>query len=419
MRIALSILLIICSAAAADRPEAASYWSRFRGPNGTGISNDKHVAVQWTETKGVLWKTAIVGLGNSSPVVWGNRIFLQSATEYGKERLLLCVDTASGKIVWSRTVSGSAAPINPRNTLASSTPATDGKRVYALFWNGSALLLHSYDFSGKLVWKRELGAYASQHGAGASPIVYKNKVIVANDQDASSRLMAFDTETGQVAWEVPRPRAVSGTCYSTPFLLEDTGKPSEMIVASTPGLSAYDPETGRECWSWSWPFPGKPLRTVASPVYGRGFIFATSGDGGGDRHMIAVQRIGSGHGAKISLAWESNRLPYVPTMLTWGEHLYWVNDRGVAGCNVARTGETVWTERVGGNVTASPVLIDGKIYAANEDGDVHVFLAEPKFKLLAKNPIGELVRSTPAVADNRLFIRGQKHLICIGAAAGK
>lgn len=135
--------------------------------------------------------------------------------------------------------------------------------------------------------------------------------------------------------------------------------------------------------------------------------------------MIAVQRTGNSSTAKVSLAWESNRLPYVPTMLTWGEHLYWVNDRGVAGCNVARTGETVWTERLGGNVTASPVLIDGKIYAANEDGDVHVFLAEPKFKLLATTPIGELVRSTPAVADNRLFIRGQKHLVCIGATAGK
>ena len=161
---ALSIFLIIFSAAAAEHRGTDSHWSRFRGPNGTGISNDKHVPVQWTETKGILWKTAIAGLGNSSPVVWGNRLFLQSATEDGQERLLLCVDTASGKILWSRTVPGSAATINPRNTLASSTPATDGTRVYALFWDGSGLLLHSYDFSGKLVWKREVGGYASQHG---------------------------------------------------------------------------------------------------------------------------------------------------------------------------------------------------------------------------------------------------------------
>src|SRR5262249_39733615 len=147
--LALSVSLITAYAGPAARREAASQWSRFRGPNGTGISNDKHVPVKWTETQGVLWKTAIVGRGNSSPVLGGNRLFLQSATEDGAERLLLCLDPASGKVLWSRTVPGAPAKINTRNSLASSTPATDGRRVYAVFWNGKALLLHSYDFGGK------------------------------------------------------------------------------------------------------------------------------------------------------------------------------------------------------------------------------------------------------------------------------
>ena len=416
---ALSLWLITGYAGSSDHREAESQWSRFRGQNGTGISNDKHVPVEWTETQGVLWKTVIAGLGNSSPVVWGNRLFLQTATADGSERLLLCLDPASGKVLWSQAVSGSPAKVHTRNSLASSTPATDGRRVYALFWDGKSLLLHSYDFTGKLIWKRDLGAVVSPHGPGASPIVYKNRVILFNDHDESSRLMAFDTETGQTAWEIPRPVSANGTCYSTPFLLEEAGNPPELVVAGTSGLTGYEPSTGQECWSWTWPFPQRALRTVASAVFGDGIIFAASGDGGGNRHMVAVEKTGRGHDAKLSLAWESNRLPYVPTMVAWRDHLYWVNDRGVAGCNVAKTGETVWTERLGGNVSSSPILIDGKIYVGNEEGDVHVFLAEPTFKLLATNPVGELVRSTPAVADNRLFIRGEKHLICIGEDAGK
>ena len=188
------------------------------------------------------------------------------------------------------------------------------------------------------------------------------------------------------------------------------------MVVSTAGITGYDPETGSRRWHWAWPFGRKPLRTVGSPIYSDGLLFATSGDGGGDRHMVAVRL--EGPDGKPQLAWESKRgFPYVPTMLASSEYLYWVNDGGIAACHLARTGDSVWIERLGGNFAASPVLAGGKIYAAGEDGDVYVFRAGPKFELLARNPLGEVVRATPAVARGRLFIRGLNHLFCIGAPA--
>jgi outer membrane protein assembly factor BamB len=397
-----------------------SPWPRFRGPNGEGIAADRDIPVQWTDKEGVLWKTAIPGLGNSSPIVWGDRIFLQSATQDGRERLLLCLNVADGKILWSRSLPGSRAHINPKNSLASSTPATDGQRIYTLFWDGTKVFVHAFDFQGKHLWSRDLGRFTSQHGPGTSPIVYEDKVFIANDQDGAAAVYALDARDGKVVWQAPRP--AFRACYSVPFVLERPGHPAELIVASTAGITGYNPRTGGENWKYSWSFTGMALRTVACPLYTGGLVFANSGDGSGARHLIAVKAGGTGDVTPTNLAWEwkKNRpFPYVPTLLSYGEHLYFVNDRGEAGCAVARSGDLVWTEHLCDAVTASPVLIDGKIYAISEDGVVYVFQAAPSFKLLAKNLLGEPVSATPAVADNRLFIRTKAHLLCIGKPSEK
>jgi outer membrane protein assembly factor BamB len=393
-------------------PQAPVDWPRFRGPNGTGISSEVGIPAAWSETSGVLWKTALPGAGNSSPIVSRDRVFVQSASPDGRERLLLCLDAAGGRILWTRAAQGAPARINPRNTLASSTPATDGRRVYALSWDGAGVALAAYDFEGEPVWRRDLGAFSSEHGAGASPVVYGGKVFLADDADGQSALVALDAATGKPVWQ--DSRTAFAACYSTPFLLERQGRPADLVVVSTAGITGYDPETGSRRWHWAWPFVRKPLRTVGSPIYSDGLLFATSGDGGGDRHMVALRL--EGPDGKPELAWESKRgFPYVPTMLVSSEYLYWVNDGGIAACHLARTGDGVWTERLGGNFAASPVLAGGKIYAAGEDGDVYVFRAAPKFELLARNALGEMVRATPAVARGRLFIRGRNHLFCIGA----
>lgn len=403
----LTVSLVLACAAAVQ----AENWARFRGPNGAGIAADKDIPVQWDKTN-ILWKTPIPGMGNSSPVVWEDRIFLHSAKPDGSERLLICLNT-DGKILWTKSVAGSLARTHLRNTMASSTPATDGERVYVLFWDGNNQTIHAYDFQGELMWSQPLGPYKSQHGAGHSPIVVKGLVILNNDQDGDAKLLALDATTGKPVWEAAR--TPFRACYSTPFLRQRADGSEELIVTTTAGITAYDPKNGAEHWSWTWAFDGMPLRTVGSAIAHNGAIYAISGDGSGARHMVAVKAGDKGDVTQTNLMWENKRtLPYVPSLLAKGDHIYFTNDRGIAGCCDAKTGEIVWSERLGGGFTASPVMIDGNIYAISEDGNVFVFPAEPEFKQLARNQLGEGVMASPAVSNNRLYIRGKEHLFCIG-----
>jgi outer membrane protein assembly factor BamB len=402
-------VLVLLGTVVADL--SAANWPRFRGPNGTGIAADKNIPVEFGEDKNLLWKTAVPGVGHSSPIVWENRLFMESASPDGKDRLLVCIDTGKGKVLWSKAVSGSKAHTHAKNSLASSTPATDGERIYTSFWDGQDVFLHAFDFKGKELWKRDMGSFKSQHGSGGSPVVWQDKVFFNFDQDGAAAILAFDAKTGKPLWQ--KTREPFRACYSTPFLLEKGDTAAELIVSSTAGVTSYKPDTGDINWDWVWKFNEKmPQRTVGSPIFSNGLILANSGDGSGSRATVAVQP-----GTKPSLVWSGGKsFPYVPTMLTRGEYIYFVNDRGLAACHEAKTGTEVWNERLGGSFHASPVLIDGKVYAPGEDGFVYVFAAEPQFKLLAKNALGngEYFVATPAVANGQLYIRGKSHLYCIG-----
>jgi outer membrane protein assembly factor BamB len=406
------MLLALAGCMALAATVAADNWPRFRGPNGTGISADKDIPVKWT-AEDVLWKTPLPGFGHSSPIVWGDRIFLQSSTGDAKERMLLCLDTATGKVLWSKSAPATKGKTHPRSSQASGTPATDGELVYTAFWDGNNLALFAYDFKGDLKWSKDLGEFVSQHGAGHSPIVWKDRVFLANDQDGSSVLLAFDAKTGKELWKTPRK--AFRACYSTPLLREKANGETELLVVSTAGVSGYDPLTGKENWHFTWEFSGMALRTVSSPVLAGDLILATSGDGSGPRHAIAVKLGGKGDVSATNLVWENRKsLPYVPSPLVRGEYLYTVNDAGIAACYEAKTGAEIWTHRLASKVTASPVMIDGKIYSVGEDGKVYVFEAAPKYKELGVSALGESVSATPAVADNRLYVRGDEHLFCIG-----
>jgi outer membrane protein assembly factor BamB len=414
----LRLALLLCGLSACGLAGAAD-WPRFRGPNGAGTAADKDVPVRWA-AKDVLWKAALPGVGHSSPVVVGGRIYLQSATP--KERLLICLDAAKGTVLWQKAAPGGKGTTHVKNSLASSTPAADGERVYAVFWDGKRVGLFAYDLKGEPLWKQDLGAFTSQHGPGFSPIVHDGKVIVYNDQDGSAALLAFDAKTGRKAWQAER--LAFRSCYSTPFVLEQGRGAGQLIVASTAGISGYDPNSGAEAWHYTWSFPDMPLRTVASPVAADGLVYATCGDGRGDRGMIAVRLGGKGDVTKTHLAYRKDSgTPYVPTPLAHGGHLYTVTDDGAAVCYVAKTGAEVWRRRLDARVakvSASPVLIDGKVYAADERGEVYVFEASPAaFKLLGKSSVGEGVFATPAVADGRLYVRGRNHLFCIGKPAAR
>lgn len=398
-------------------PVEAGNWSRFRGPNGTGVAIDQDLPVQFQD-KNILWKVPVPGVGNSSPIVWENRLFLQTATGDGKERLLLCLDTSTGKTVWSKSIPGQKAKTHVKNTLASASAVTDGETVYIPFWDGQGVHMTAYNFQGEQLWSRNLGPWTSQHGPGHSPILFQDKIIYVNDMDGLATLFALDKKTGKTVWQVPREAYRSSYC--TPSLLEWPGAAPELVVVSTTSVDSYNPADGSNNWKWHWKFTGKmPLRAIASPIISDDTLFVQSGDGGGDRHACGIHLHGPAAQAKPTTAWENKKdFPYVSCLLGRNGHAYFVNDRGFAGCYHARTGKQVWFERLGEavNFTSSPVLVDGRIYAASEEGDVYVFAANTSFKLLAKNALGERFRASPAVADGRLYLRGQHHLFCIGKA---
>jgi outer membrane protein assembly factor BamB len=393
----------------------AADWPRFRGPNGSGISNDRGVPVEIGESTNLLWKVEIPGLGNSSPIVSRQRIFLQTATEDGSQRLLLCLNLADGKQIWSQSTSGGTAHTHDKNTLASGTAATDDTRVYMPFWDGHRLSVSAYDFDGKPAWTTDLGPFpGGQHGAGHSPIVVGGKVVLANDQDGSSVVVALDAADGEIAWKLPRKAYMSS--FSTPVVLERSGAAPEVLVTSADGVSGYDVANGIEKWKWIWESNTAHLRTVGSPILSQGLVFFSGGNGPGARHVVAVNLHDRADGRAPDLAWElRNTFPYVPCMLSRGEYLYFINDSGIAGCYVAKTGESVWTNRLpGGNVTASPVMVEDRIYAFSETGHAFVFAADTDFSLLASAELNEGVMASPAVADGRLLVRGKHHLYCFG-----
>lgn len=415
----------------------ADPWPRFRGPNGTGFASDKDVPLQFSEKENILWKAAIPGAGISSPVIWGKNVFIHSSKADGSERMLLCLDADTGATRWTAKIPARKAHTHGLNTLASSTPATDGEAVYVAFWDGKNILMCGYDLDGRPLWRRDLGPWASEHGPGASPIVYQDAVILANDMDKeikgkkvqpgksmpnASTLLAFNKKTGVPIWR--SPREPHRACYSAPIVLTRAGGSPELVVTSTTAVTGYDPTTGAKLWNWPWVHVAKsPLRTIAGSVYVDGLLVSFSGDGGGARHTVALALKGTGPQTETKKVWENTRgkvLPYVPCPLVRGDHIYFVNDGGFAGCTDARTGKALWYERLPGvGFTASPVLIGSKMVAPSDQGDVYVFAAEPTYAEPTRNRLAESIRATPAVADGRLYLRGQAHLYCIGRPKGK
>jgi outer membrane protein assembly factor BamB len=403
---------LACAAALAAAP--AADWPRFRGPNGSGAGDDVELPAEFDGAKGALWTVPIPGTGHSSPVVSGGKLFVQSAVGEGSERMLLCLDAATGKTLWARSQSGGLFKgLHKYNSLASSTPAVDGSRVYSLFWDGKDLSLTAYDFDGHTVWQQPIGPFKSQHGAGTSPVVYGDVVYLNYDQDGAAALLAFDAKTGSPLWH--QERKPYRACYSSP-VMRDTPAGPELIVSTTTALTGYDAKSGKRNWNWDWSWSDykTPLRTVASPVVSGDLVFTNSGEGAGNSAAAAVEAGGPGKAPR--LVWEKKKgVPYVTSMLAKGEHLFAVTDRGgVASCYVARTGREVWTERLGGQVFASPVLAGDKVVAVNGDGAVFVFRAADKFERLGGGDLRQQVKATPAVADGRLYVRGERDLFCFG-----
>jgi len=410
-RIVLALLLVLLSVVGVV--SRAEDWPQFRGPSGQGHSSETGVPFEWSESRNVVWKTPLPGLGWSSPSVAGGRVWLTTAIKdrNGGSLRALAYDVETGREVVNTEVFHvrSVDPLNPKNTRASPTPIVDGGRVYVHFGaDGTAALTTE----GEIIWKTRF-EYQSQHGDGGSPVLYADLLILSCDGDDEAFVVALDKQTGKVRWKTPRRRPFD-QAYSTPLVIR-VGDRDEVISVGAYRTGAYDPQSGQEIWRVSYPvdFP-EGFSNVMRPVYGDGLVFISGGFN--EPSFLAVRPDGAGDVTKTHVAWTLKRgAPLTPSPLLVGDELYIVSDAGIASCLDARTGRALWQQRLGGNYSASPIFADGRIYFLSEEGVATVIAPGTPFRRLATNELDGATLASIAVSNGSIFIRTAAHLYRIGA----
>jgi outer membrane protein assembly factor BamB len=408
----------------------AADWPQWRGPEGTGVSQEKQLPIIWHEGRSVVWKCPLPEWGASTPAIWGDAIFVTSHTVQNR-LLLLRIDKRSGQIVWTQEVgSGDAVREAPQRStqkfhrlhnLASPSPVTDGKVVVAHFGNGD---LAAYDFGGKQLWKKNLqdeyGPYSIWWGHANSPVLFEDTAISVCMQDSladrrdkpvESYLVAHDSRSGQVRWKVPRQtRASAEECdaYTTP-LLTRLGDATQIVVMGGNQLDAYDPGSGQQLWFLEGLIGG---RTVTGPTVAAGVIYATRGMKG---PLVAVRPSKLGELNHRCILWDHNEgTPDTCSPVVWGNLLFVVSDNGAARCFDASSGNLQWNERLKGEYKASPIAAEGRIFFLNTRGLCTVVSAAPRFDKLVENQLDDETIASPATSEGRIYIRGRKSLYCIG-----
>ncbi len=395
--------------------DAMKYWSRWRGPSGQGWVDGATYPDTWSPTENVIWKVKVPGRGHSSPIVWGDNIFLTTAAEDGSNRSVLCFRRSDGKMLWQTAVpAAEAEKLYAKNSYASASVSTDGKLVYAYFGNAGLVAL---DFTGKQIWHAGFGTITLYHGPGGSPLLYRDRLILFQEQRLMDRsiptdpgfIVAIEKTTGRELWRQKRNPQPG---WGTPIAVQ-VGDHTEIIVSSSRRIDAYDPDSGKLLWYCS----GNTVEVIPTPVVGHGMIYACSGRAG---PTIAVRPGGSGDVTATSVVWTSPKgSSFVPSPLLLGDYLYTINDMvSIATCHNAGTGEIIGQLRLGEAVregfSASPVAVGGNIFFTNDEGDTFVLSQPPDFKLVRVNRLGERTLASPALVDGRWYFRTQDHLICVG-----
>jgi outer membrane protein assembly factor BamB len=383
-------------------------WPRWRGPSGQGIVPDGAYPDAWSPTENVVWKVPVPGKGNASPIIWRDRIYLTTAVDGGKQRLVLCFNRADGKLLWqSGPKVEKVEGVYSKNSHASATPSTDGQRIYVYFGNGG---LYACDLSGQESWHTPLPPVSTLHGPAGTQLLYKDRIIFYQDSNKPGGFIAaFDKNTGKELWKTPRKETVG---WGTPIAITVAGK-DQIIVSGQHHVYAYDPATGAEIWKSS----GNLDEVIPTPVVGLDMLFCSSGRAG---PTLALRPTGQGDITKTHLAWKKTKgSPFIPSPLLYGDKLFLVNDMvSVISCLDAKTGALHWEERCGDarseGFTASPIGVNNKVFFTNDTGETYVIANSPKFELHHVNRLTEKTLASPALMEGRWYIRTEKHLWCIG-----
>ncbi len=382
-------------------------WPSFRGPNGDGTSTEKNIPLKWDSVKNVVWKTTVPGVGYSSPVVWGDKIFLTTALSGTQEKVLLCYDAKKGGLLWQKTLlKTNFEKKHDHNSYASGTPATDGSKVYVSFLDGKDVVVAAYDFSGKQVWIQRPGTFASPHGYSCSPVLFEDKVIINGDSQGDSFVAALSRTNGSTLWKVAHERPAHS--FSTPIIRKIAGK-TQMIFLGNREIASYNPANGAKYWFVSGPSED----FCSSPVYNSksGLVLVSSA--WPIRNLVAIKADGQGDVTNSHVVWESRKgAYYVPSPVTTDDYLFSTMTTGQVHCIEVATGKVVWTKDMGAQY-ASPVLANGLVYMPNDNGVVTVIKPGPKFEQVAQNSIGEKMMASIAISNGKFYIRGYKHLFCI------
>lgn len=395
-RLALVLLIsFVSTVRAEDAPQ-------FRGSGGLGVSNEKDLPVTWSKTENVRWKADLPGRGLSNPVIAGDRVFVTASSRHAQDRLhVLCYDAKDGKLLWERQFwATGGTQCHPKTNMAAPTPIVDGAHVYALFATADLVCL---DRDGNLVWVRSLvGDYptvGNNVGMAASPVLVGNTVVVHMENAGESFAVGIDKATGKNQWRVERPRIIN---WNTPFVHREDGR-SQVLLMTPKELSAHELTTGRKLWS----FTTGSFATSPSVVAGNGLIFVPGG-------KLTAIRPGS-EGVEPEVVWQNAKLnPGFASPVVVGKHIYTITNRGIVSCADAATGNILWTHRLEGAYSASPLAAEGRLYFASEEGMTTVMEAGAEAKVLAANDLGETFMASPVAANGAIYLRSDGHLWCLG-----
>ena len=386
-------------------------WSRFRGPNGSGISPAADLPEKWKPSD-YHWKQSLPGRGHSSPVLWGNRLFLTSGKEETGQRFVTCLESRTGKVLWQRVFAAEPHRKHNLNSYASATPVVDGQRLYVSWGTPEKVTMLALNHQGKTVWQRDLGPYQGGHGYGVSPVRTGKVLVLPNDQAGKSSLIGLDAVSGRTLWDIQRE---SKSAYATPCVFQGADGAKELIFTNwEQGITAIDPQTGKVNWAADVFDKSHVESSIGSPVLAGNLVLGVCGWLGHGNEVVAVRPPVDRTG-KAAVAYRITRgAPLCTTPLVRDELLFLWSDNGIVSCADSATGKLYWTKRIGKMFYASPICVGKRIYNVDVDGTVVVLAASKQYELLSRNDLGEASHSTPAVAGGVIYFRTLSQVLALG-----